>query len=355
MVSAKSISVSVAILMVSALVGQLARGSDSPPTAEELLTAWANSSQWDQFVSMKVDAESTVSGNKKSPLVNAGQIRKNFSWYRDHNRMEAIGLEWGPNPTDPQKMLGPCPYVEVITDDQYLSAGIGGATAMYRQVWNGQLVTKSVQNLRVRWEGNPYLSGYLDGKQLEASAGLLYPQAMLANHPQVQDQMELVNGRECWRVDAIAPEGHLTAFIDPAKGNTAARYTFDIAGNDKLRDQPLASQGVDHISIQVDVDQIGKFGDWYIAMEGRFKQVSWLHNGVIRTYGDTYSRSDINLSPDFAAMNAFTLDVPDGTRVYYDQDPGIPYEIVNRHLRPRVDQKDLEELEKALANPSTQP
>jgi hypothetical protein len=172
---------------------------------------------------------------------------------------------------------------------------------------------------------------FLDGKEY-GSETELFPDAMLKNRPNVAETMEVVNDRPCYRVEASSPQGNLTAWIDPANACTAVRYAIDESAQQTLRGHTLTSLGIDHWTLQVDVDHIKKFGDWYIATAGRFNQVTWWHTGVKKTTSDVASRSEINLSPDFGTMQAFTLNVPDGTRIYYDKAPGIPYEIRGRQL-----------------------
>jgi hypothetical protein len=336
----------IAASLVSGL-GAVANAPDAPADAKDLLVGWVHSWSWDQCVAMKIDAVSDVSGNGKGK-VNAGRVRQQFDWRRNHDQMEALGQEWGPNPIHPDK-TGPHPFAEIFTQDRWLSAGKDGATGMYWPFWNGRLHTNAgeIAELREQWETSPYHGEFLDGKESWAG-GLLFPRAMLADHPRVNDQMETVYGRRCWRVSCSTADGDLTAWIDPARGNTAARYSMDIEQNQKVNGKPLASFGIRHRSLQVDVDRIEKFGSWYIATAGRFKEVTSFQSGLIETITDEVRRNDIKLHPDFEGMKAFTLNVPDGTRVAYDKAPGIPYEIVNRQPRPRVDENDLKELESAL-------
>jgi hypothetical protein len=299
---------------------------------------------------MKVDDEYTELNQRG--VANKFVIRKAFQWRRDHDRIEILGDEWEDNP---YRNIGPNPFVLVITDDQYLVAGRGGGTGQYRPIWNGQLRTKSFDYIRHASQTFLY-SNFLEGNESTTSDDL-FRAVIQKNHPHVGSSRETINGLPCWKVEAQSPDGNVAAWIDPDLGFIAARYAVDVSDQQSFKGRPVSTLDFSRWTMQVDIQKVQKIQNWYVPTAGNYAQTAWLRKGRPLIITETVTRSDINLSPDFAAMKAFRLDVPDGTPIAYDKAPGIPYEIREGQPQPRINPTELSELERALgqSSPQTQP
>ena len=175
----------------------------------------------------------------------------------------------------------------------------------------------------------------------------------MSNSTKVRKQMEVVDGRRTYVLEAQTPYGHHTLWLDPDHGFYPKRIVIEKQPGDLMDDKPLA----------MTADQSRAYHDPFYpdaplkqfritvapitveAVDGLYFPTSATIE-IVRTYTDgrevtariTYECNHIDLKPDFEAIGAFRLDVPDGIPVFFMDDPradaGIRYEWRDGAPRP---------------------
>jgi hypothetical protein len=69
----------------------------------------------------------------------------------------------------------------------------------------------------------------------------------------------------------------------------------------------------------------------------------------------TARRSDVQLAPDFAALGAFAVNLPDGTPIQDEDYPGVRYETRGGRIVPMVDTEAVLKIDQALAKERSGP
>jgi thiol-disulfide isomerase/thioredoxin len=128
-----------------------------------------------------------------------------------------------------------------------------------------------------------------------------------AEQLQVRPTMEDVNGIPCHVIEASGPGGRFRAWIDPAHGYNFRRLTAS-----KTWDDPRKSG--DRVELTIDATKLEQVeGIWLVvSLKARQQEV---YKGQRYETRRTISRSGIKWNPDFEALGAFRMDLPEGARI----------------------------------------
>lgn len=174
----------------------------------------------------------------------------------------------------------------------------------------------------------------------------------------LRDEMEVVDGHRTYVLEAESQYGKHTLWIDPEYGYNPRRIHLLIeADNLYIGDEPLgASPGepparkeylkrpwapIDFVEINVDSIEVQKIGGQFVPISANIDETTRYSTGEILKTTATHKRTNINLNPDFEAVGAFELDIPDGVPVYYHGTldvGGVPYEWFNGKPRAYLDE-----------------
>lgn len=179
----------------------------------------------------------------------------------------------------------------------------------------------------------------------------------------LRDSMELVGEHKSYVLEADTNYGHYTLWIDPNCGFNTRRVIVHRTGDDLMNGKQLSSPPpklptgakpaypwvpLSEYLLVLNSVKIENISGVFLPVEGAINITRIYSNGEKITKKETYKRTNIDLNPDFAAIpEAFTLDVPDGTRVYVKEFPGIHYVWQNGKIVP-ADDPTFEEIDKIV-------
>lgn len=157
----------------------------------------------------------------------------------------------------------------------------------------------------------------------------------------LKDKKELVDGHWCHMIKGYTRHGDYKLWIDPNNGYNIRRASIVIDNNDLAWGKPLKSQhigkaGKSWVKIVMEVKdvEIEKIGEHYFPLSGTFIRnisyddgSSWIGKTVVK-------RRNVQWNPDFKALRAFRIDLPDGTIVLDDDSPGRRYQLLDGKLAP---------------------
>jgi len=145
-------------------------------------------------------------------------------------------------------------------------------------------------------------------------------------------------------LEATTEHGKVTAWIAPDKGYSALKWSIHKTGDDLFNDRPISSKS--WLAV-FDAVELQKVGDVFVTKDGNFTLTIKGTDGTTRVASYKYETSDIQLNPDFDILGAFKIDLPDGTRVYMKEYPGIHYIWENGKIVP-ADDPTFEEIDKMV-------
>jgi len=311
------------LTLLTATSGQ----SKYTPDAAELLHRYKQSLSWQESVAMKIVIQSSgeIDG-QRIPSIS----KRTFIFRRDHERAEWLGkkLEMDEN----NKVdLDKCHVIKTIMDGNAfarLTSGLDrppvGAFINRDKEFYSRFLNRL---LRHPINGGP-LWGRIYGSGNKSVADLLSGAASLS----IRENLEEVNGTVCYIVEAKTKYGKVTAWIAPEKGYNALRWSIHKASNDLFSEAPISEawEGMRANSWLADfvVDDLQKIGDFWVTKSGCMAiSISYNEDSRIKTRVTKYKYkvSDIQIDPDFEALEAFKIDFPDGTPVQIEQVPGVRY------------------------------
>jgi hypothetical protein len=290
------------------------------PDAVELLRRYRQSLSWQESVSMKVVIESRAEiDGQRTPTVS----ERTFTFRRDHQRAEWLGKKLEKNDNNVVD-LDKCQVIKTIMNgDTFarLTSGldrppIGALINRDKEFYSSQLN----KMLCHPTTGGP-LWGRMVGNNQKNVADLLIGLVSVNLHK----NRENINGSVCYVVEAITRYGKVTAWIAPEKGYNALKWSIQKEPGDLFNDGPVT---VSSWLAEFVADDLQKVGDFWVTKVGCLTfSIGYGDEYPIKTKTTKhkYQVSDIQIDPDFEALEAFKIDFPDGTPVRIAEAPGIRY------------------------------
>ncbi len=304
------------LTLLTATSGQ----SKYTPDAAELLRRYRQSLSWQEFVAMKVVIQSSgeIDG-QRIPSIS----ERTFIFRRDHNRAEWLGKKLEMDESG-KVDLDNCHVIKTIMDGNAfarLTSGLDrppiGAFINRDKEFYSRFFNRLIRH---PMNGGP-LWGRMVGNNQKNVADLLIESASVNLH----EKRENINGSVCYVVEATTRYGKVTAWIAPEKGYNALKWSIQKEPGDLFNDGPVI---VSSWLAEFVADDLQKVGDFWVTKAGCMTfSIGYNDEYPVKTRITKYKYqlSDIQIDPDFEALEAFKIDFPDGTPVKIEQAPGVRY------------------------------
>lgn len=310
-------------------------GQGKDPNAPEVLRYYKESLSWLQSVSMKVDVENQgIEAGVVLP-----RVESHFIHRRDGKRCEWIGKSVVFDRQGNIDLEGSIAIKSIFTDKQYVDV-LGPMDGPPF----GASIRRNFEDEQKLLYDSPRLGGALNGNIFGNNHKNVAKLLSDANDFHVHDAREDINGVPCYVLEATTEYGKVTAWIAPEKGYSALKWSIHKTSGDLFNEDHLQSDSwlavFDGVGLQ-------KVGGVFVTKCGVFTLTTENSNGrkVVDRY--EYKVSNVHLNPDFEAIGAFVPDIPDGTRVYVEEAPGVRYLWQDGKIVP-ADDPTFEEIDKMV-------
>jgi hypothetical protein len=191
---------------------------------------------------------------------------------------------------------------------------------------------KETQNQLLEYasNGGP-LDGIIYGNNHKSVADLLSNASSL----HLMGNQEEIAGTFCSVLEAVTKYGKVTAWITPDKGYNALKWSIHRTSQDFLDDKTLSEKGLKVCKSVFEASEIQKIGDQYIITKGGFTQEDITLDDQKNTRNNKYERTEVILNPDFEALRAFEINLPEGTVVSNEDIPCIKFVWTDGKLVPK--------------------
>jgi len=306
---------------------ELTYGEETPNISiRDLLDRYEQSLSWQESVAMEVVIQSSgkIDG-QRIPSIS----ERTFIFRRDHNRAEWLGKKREMDENN-NVDLDKCHVIKTIMngnafarltsglDRPPIGAFINRDEEFYRNSLNRLLCHPN--------NGGP-LCGRMFGSNYKNVADLLIESGNVLLHK----NRENISGTLCYVVETRTKYGKVTAWIAPEKGYNALRWSIHKASDDLFDQAPISKRWEVRVNswlAEFVADDLHKVGDFWVTKVGHMTfSIGYNDDSPIKTRitKHKYKVSDIQIDPDFEALEAFKIDFPDGTPVQIEQAPGIRY------------------------------
>jgi hypothetical protein len=197
--------------------------------------------------------------------------------------------------------------------------------------------------------GGP-LFGKMFGSNYKSVADLLDESSDL----HIRNKDENVNGVDCFVLEGTSKYGKVTAWIAPEKGYSAMKWVIEKDPHHLFDEAPISTKWPSMKSWQVmfNVKElheiIGEDNMEFAPKLAHFTFVINFRDGTENVSHFEWKTSDIELKPDFEALEAFKIDFPDGIRVFIRDFPGVNYKWENGKPVTFVDKGFLDVLDNEI-------
>lgn len=304
--------------------------------AKELLAKYRESLLPLQKISSKIKTVKHIKSHANPKASERVQVEE-FIFRTDGKKCEWLGKWWT---TDiHNKKLGEDrpiydlydgnSFVQLAQDNPYPERNFYHAT-MYTSGFDEE---KEIRLEHPNYAGP--MNGRMYGNKGKSVADLLLDSREL----KVNESLESINGIDCYVIEGSSRYGKVTAWIAPSKGYNAVKWSIE-KNKDKgdfFDDKKLYNEKWTAI---FEADSFQQIDDIFITASGELKFETISDSGQVSLSEYKYERTEVDLNPDFVALNAFQLNLPEETRVVTTDSPRVIYIWRNDKLETYVSDKN---------------
>ena len=295
------------LLGISALLSH-AVAAEVTPDPRELLDRYRRAATcWDKSVSMRVACEHST--------VYRGMDFRHWKYDVTHRR-DGDRCEWFGRYQFEEKLNGDLDsfteeFRRLVSDDYYLywsQRDSGGE----REAFAGADVKEQLRSLQTQsCDG-----GFLQGRTGGLGSATHLAAVMCDSNELRYVGPETLDGTRCHVVEARTKYGTFTVWLAPEKGDNALKYVLRKSGRDILYDDVRTEdRNIIEWTETVDAIDVQKIDGIFLPVSGRLTDKTKRTGGEDDEEHMTAQRRDIVLHPDFKALAAFQIVLPEGTEV----------------------------------------
>lgn len=192
---------------------------------------------------------------------------------------------------------------------------------------------KVLQDLNETTSRGAPLKGKLDGSNGQSIYDLLKGAPNLTLH----DKVTKIIGYDTYLIEADTKYGVVKAWISPDLDYNCLKWEIIKAQNQFYRDGKLTNDRFTGWTAVYDAEKVEQIDGQYFITKAKFNKI--VKNGDIVLSDSTYhyNLKNIDLNPDYEALGAFEIQLPEGTVVTHEEVPGIQFRWTNGKFVPDMD------------------
>jgi len=331
------------VVFISLLSCVAFKGAKAEETASQIVERYSEACTWTETTAMKVtteamslkDVDGTVEVARYQYDLQHARDGKDCEWRGRTVRIDDEGNTVPELSIEFQVLLD---GGQRINTDRTLDKSDDDNFMAYMMHEDRETTSRSLKNF---WYG-----AYLDGAARGIGTGKNMAET-LGENPNIVAKEE-INGIMCYVVEASGDYGTVKAWIAPEKGYNALKYVIRKTENNVLDGEPIADKGYAGWTLVVDGIEIGSVGDTLLTMSGEATLTMEHMNGDTSTLKYATRRSEVDLDPDFEAMEAFKIRLPDGNPIHSVDFGGVSYQFVDGKIVPVVDDTSVKAINAAV-------
>ncbi len=299
------------------------------PSSADVLQRYRESLSYLHSVSMKITANVDSNDHDLFPQT----LDYVFRWDRDNNRAEWLGKQLIHGSEGEVDMINSEVIKDIADGNMYIDfAGAKLANKVdSRRVILRYNYTESLKELLENPNHGGPLLGKMYGSNYKSVADLLDE----ATNLHIHDKKANINGVACFVLEGTSGYGKVTAWIAPEKGYNAMKWVIEKGPDHLFNDAAISKQWPSTKDWQVtyNVKELHKIisedKTVFIPRLSSFNFHINFRDGTKNVDEFEYKTSDIQLNPDFEALGAFKIDLPDGLRVFNKDNPNLTFRWKN--------------------------
>ena len=192
---------------------------------------------------------------------------------------------------------------------------------------------KSLQDFSELTSHGAPLKGKLDGSNNQSVYDLLKGALNLRLH----DRVTRMIGYDTYLIEADTKYGIVKAWISPDLEYSCLKWEIIKGQNQFYRDGTTTNDRFTKWTAVFDAEKVEQIDGQYVITQARFNHKIDNDDIVLGNHTYHYNLKDIDLNPDYEALGAFEIQLPEGTVVTHEEVPGIEFRWANGKIVPDVD------------------
>ncbi len=180
--------------------------------------------------------------------------------------------------------------------------------------------------------GGP-LRGKLEGSNNQSIYDLLKGAPNLKLH----DKVTKIIGYDTYLIEADTKYGVVKAWISPDLDNNCLKWEIIKDQNQFYRDGTTTNDEFTKWTAVYDAEKVEQIDGQYIITQAKFNHKVDNGDTVLGNHTYHYNLKNIDLNPDYEALGAFKIQLPEGTVATHEEVPGIQFRWTNGKFVPDVD------------------
>ncbi len=197
----------------------------------------------------------------------------------------------------------------------------------------GGLLPKISQGLAEGIEQGGPLVGRVYGSNFHSVYDLLKGASNVTLH----DTATKILDYDAYLLDANTRYGAVRAWISPDAGNNCLKWEIVKTQNQFYRDGATTDDQFTHWVAAFEAERVEQIDGRYITTQAKFKWIVADGDTELSNYTHHYKLTNIDFDPDYEAMGAFKIQLPEGTVVTHNEVPGIQFRWTNGKFVPNID------------------
>jgi hypothetical protein len=250
----------------------------------------------------------------------------------------------------------------------------------YRQIWDGKMVVdgwyfkgnnyNELDSDRLTISHDPNLAGHNEKYFADALffgyfSGDMEPiSAVLRDSEEikVRESMEAVGNSLCYVIEAKGKHGKYAVWIDPEHGYNIAKAKVHKTGHDLVYGEVMDTnppqwipqlkmyqQKATELAFSLDNVRFEKVNDVWVPMELNIESRDVFNKERTIATKNCLKRTHIDINPDFEAIGAFVVHIPNGTKISVPEIPGgVRYEWRDGRVIADIDKLIFDVIESAI-------
>lgn len=328
-------------VVVIVLTGVCTFAKAEEPNAAKILRHYKESLSYLESVSMKIEIEIDVDTNHPNKWFCPYQ--RHFIFRQDHDRAEWLGKKIIFDSQEKVDPLNSRVIKQIMTGELYLDVISTPLNTSPRGVVIRSDYKERQKELLEDPEHGGALFGKMYGGSYKSIAELLAEPAGLYLRP----ELENISGVPCYVLEAMTEYGKITAWITPDKGYNALKWSIHKSKHDFFDETPVYKLEIDSWIAVFDSVKVQRLDNLYVTTGGNLTLTIDYAKGHKSVSFYKYKVGEVQLNPDFEAMGAFKIYLPNGTRLFVEEHRGVRYIWQNGEIVP-ADAPTFEEIDKMV-------
>ena len=305
----------------------------------KIISQYNESLSWAESVSAQIDTKISLEGYSNKP----SYLESKFTFNRDGDRTEWL-----------EKVL--------VFDDKNeidLSSSFESKVIMVEprslDVKNSINAKPDIAKMTENYSGrqkkkldSPQYGNALVGRIFGNSHKSIYELLKGSQNLSISQTPSKINDVLCEVLSAKTKYGTITAWIAPEKGYIAMKWKIEKGHNDFFNEYKLIEQNLETWVAEYKLSELQQVQNIFLPKHSKFTLTIHNKNGNTKISHYDYTVNDIHINPDFKALGAFKIDLPNGTKVFISELPGIRYVWKNGKVVTDVDQSFLDVLDNQI-------